>query len=81
MVTIEVYIDEFGTEDIIDEFISRLGEMTDYQKKRVMAAIRKNPLEDKSISGTTLEDIMKKEYMDKVFEKYTLSYIESVLPV
>lgn len=80
-ITIDVDIDEFGTDDIVDEFIDRLGEMSDKQKKRARDAISKHPLEAKSIAGPSIEDVLKKEHLDRVFEKYTLSHIESVLPV
>lgn len=80
-ITIEVDIDEFRTEDIINEFLDRWAGMNENQKKMVKYAISKHQLEGKSVSGPTIEDVLKKEHLDKVFEKYTLSHIESVLPV
>lgn len=81
-ITIDVDIDEFRTEDIINEFLDRWAGMNENQKKMVKYAISKHRIEGKFVAaGKTIADVLKEEYLDKVFEKYTLSYIESVLPV
>lgn len=92
MAYVDVDLDIFDTDEIIEELCSRVGN-----------AARKSGLTDKQITqlrselswffslarveeelltpGESLLDYMKKKYLLEVSEKYTLQEIEAALPV
>lgn len=89
-VEVEVDIDEFDTDDLVDELLYRVNSMgrkklTDAQKKQLLEAIEPlfeelSPSVDLGIEIKTIEDEMKRDHIAKVWNKYTSYQLEQIIP-
>ena len=90
-VEVEVDLDEFDTDDIVDELLSRINrswnrkQLTDAQKKQLLETIEPlfeelHPLAEAGIEINTIEDEMKRDHLAKVWHKYTSFQLEQLIP-
>lgn len=91
---VDVDLDEFDTDELITELIGRIKEnsvrkgLPPEKLKTIMEAVLMDFADILELTGLeysvfpvkTLDDKMKVEHLSTVFEKYTLSHIQSVLP-
>jgi hypothetical protein len=84
-IEVDVDLDCFDTDDIVDELISRLKyqkgrkSLTDKQKQEMSNEFL-NLLPVKGIEIKSLEDKLKFEHFANVFHRYSISDIENRLP-
>ena len=90
-ITVDVYLDEFETEELIEEIVKRFKtfktrkQVTDAQKQ-VMRDEFTPLLQELNISllpkikVLSLDDKMKYEHIASIWNKYTSSQIENLLP-
>jgi len=90
-VYVDIDLDEIDTDDLVEEICRRLRKNS---RRKPLSEKEKKELKEsyaelgealsmaivESIEVKTLDDKMKYEHLVKVFNKYTLSYIERVLP-
>ena len=81
-VDVDVELDDFDNDDLIDEICDRLkrGLISDKlrQKLRTSFNVITNNIE--IIKVESIEDMAKYEHLSKVFNKYTSAEIERLLP-
>ncbi len=94
MAYINIDLDEFDSDEIIDEIIRRLKvkpgdsfEISDKERKKLIAALSiKKPLFEydgidyKGPKIETLEDQFKVDHFLKIFNKYTSAELEKLIP-
>lgn len=89
-VHVEIKMDEIDTDDLVDELLKRLryGKRKHKEGKvdELKALLQECEMLFDDFTNLTgivvrsLEDKMKCEHISQVFEKYTISHIQSVLP-
>lgn len=90
-IEVDVDLDEFDTEDIVGELVSRLKyqkgrkSLTDKQKQEISNELNElneflNLLPVKGVEIKSLEDKLKFEHFANVFHRYSISDIENRLP-
>lgn len=90
-VEVEVDLDEFDTDNIVDELISRINrswsrkQLTGAQKKQLLETIEPlfeelSPLAEIGIEINTIDDEMKRDHIAKVWNKYTPIQFEQLIP-
>ncbi len=81
--TIEIEVNETVDADIalgIDEIVSFISECNDSEKSEIRAALNdKNVMPLVGVRIKTLDDQFKLEAIEKLFHKYSTSYLESLL--
>lgn len=88
-IEVDIDLDEFDTDDLVDEIISRIQKeplqktrkFKAEHKKELVEALSNSPLSLSCSNGKSLEDIFKDELFEKIRDKYTSSQIESALPL
>lgn len=88
-VDVDIDLDQFDTEDLVQELISRIryncrrkGEMTEKQKERIRNEIKQisSVLEEVPMfRKKSLDDVMKIELLNSVWDKYTSFQLEKIL--
>ena len=86
-IEVDIELDEFDTDDLVDEIISRIQKeplkrtrkFNAEHKKELVEALSDSPLS--FINRKSLEDVFKDEIFEKIREKYTSSQIEAALPL
>ena len=76
-VEVEVDLDMFSTDDILNELEYRRDELTSKMLERFNRLSNSYPSSSNKI---TLNDQMKNEYLKKIFDMYSLDEIEKALP-
>lgn len=90
-VDVDIDLDEIDTDDLVEEICRRLRRnggrqsLSDEQKKELKESYAElgealSMLPVQTIEVKTLDDKMKYEHLANVFNKYTISQIESLLP-
>ncbi len=90
-VEVEVDLDEFDTDELVDELISRINrtwsreQLTDDQKKQLLESIEPlfeelSPIAEAGIEINTIDDEMKRDHIAKVWNKYTPIQFEQLIP-
>ena len=88
-IEVDVDLDEFSTDDLVDEIIDRITkkqfckdkQFNAEHKKELIEALSNSPLSLSCSNGKSLEDIFKDELFEKIREKYTSSQIEAALQI
>ncbi|WP_424493934.1 hypothetical protein [Salinimicrobium sp. GXAS 041] len=80
-VEVEVEIDEFNTDELVSEVVSRIGSkwdrLTDSHLKDLREAIG---MERSGFNTPSLRESMKYDHLQEVFEQYSLEEIQELLP-
>lgn len=91
-IEVDVDLDEFDTQDLVDEIVKRLKHDISIRKKlteKHIAALKESVTELSAalkienvhvISAQSLDDVMKINHLNEVWNKYTVSDFESKLP-
>jgi len=79
-VEVDIDLDEIDNDDLVKECCRRISRiiLSDSQKKDLRDALSIMP--EDGIKIKTLEDKIKFEHLCKIFNKYTSSQIENLLP-
>jgi len=89
-VQVDVDLDDIDTDDLVDEVCTRLR----FKNRKTLSDKEKDEIrelfselhelffgEQNGVEIKTLDDKMKMEHISSIFDKYTLSHIQSVLPL
>lgn len=77
-VDVDIELDEFTTTELICEIINRMK--SSYSNNYKDYLINELKLNENIFPNKTLEDTLKVEHLLSVFNKYTLTQIEELLP-
>ena len=79
-VSVDVELSDFEIEDIIQHAFNYVGQLTRKDTLKKLVYLKKMfGLHDIKIES--LDDKLKMEHIEKIFTKYTTSYIEQQLPL
>ena len=90
-IEVDFDLDDFDTDELVDELISRINQtwsrkqLTDLQKKQLLETIEPlfeelSPIHEAGLEINTLDDEMKRDHLVKVWNKYTSSQLEQLIP-